>query len=40
MGRLRQAWAAANAAVVFGRLFLLPVKRAPLPKQIRMVPSW
>lgn len=40
MGRLQQAWAAANAAVVFGRLFLLPVKRAPLPKQIRMVPSW
>lgn len=40
MGRMRQAWAAANAAVVFGRLFLLPVKRAPLPRQIRMVPSW
>lgn len=40
VGRLLQGVAAAKAAWVFGRLYLLPVKRAPLPSQIRVQPSW
>ncbi len=39
-GKLTQAWCAAQAAVTFARLYLLPVKRHALPQQVRMAPAW
>lgn len=40
VGRLQQGWGYARAAVTFGRLYLLPVKRHDLPEQIRVAPAW
>ena len=39
-GRLRRAALALEAAWVFARLFILPVKRSELPKAILLAPSW
>jgi magnesium-protoporphyrin IX monomethyl ester (oxidative) cyclase len=40
IGRLQQAgWAVAGAAT-FARLYLLPVNRHALPKQVRVAPAW
>ena len=40
MGRLAQAGLAAQAALTFGRLYLMPVKRHDLPVQVRVAPAW
>ncbi len=40
VGRLQQGWGYARAAVTFGRLYLLPVKRHELPAQVRVAPAW
>ena len=40
VGKLQQGWGYARAAVTFGRLYLLPVKRHELPAQIRVAPAW
>jgi magnesium-protoporphyrin IX monomethyl ester (oxidative) cyclase len=40
VGRLQQAGVALAATVTFARLYLLPVKRSPLPETIRMAPAW
>ena len=40
MGKLAQAGLAAQAALTFGRLYLLPVNRHDLPAQVRVAPSW
>ncbi len=40
VGLVKQAWHVAGAALTFGRLFLLPVKRRPLPAEIRVQPVW
>lgn len=37
---LKRAGYAAAAAATFAQLFLLPVRRNPLPENIRMVPAW
>jgi magnesium-protoporphyrin IX monomethyl ester (oxidative) cyclase len=37
---LTKGWCSAQSALVFARLFFLPVHREELPRQIRMVPSW
>jgi hypothetical protein len=29
-----------QAALTFGRLYLMPVKRHDLPVQVRMAPAW
>ena len=39
-GKLAQVGLAAQAAFTFGRLYLMPVKRHDLPKQVRVVPAW
>ena len=40
IGRLQAAGLAVQAALTFGRLFLLPVKNNTLPAQIRFEPVW
>ncbi len=40
MGKLAQAGLAAQAALTFGRLFVMPVKRHDLPMQVRVAPAW
>jgi magnesium-protoporphyrin IX monomethyl ester (oxidative) cyclase len=40
IGRLQAAGLAVQAALTFGRLFLLPVKTNTLPAQIRFEPVW
>ena len=40
IGKLQAAGYAVQAALTFGRLFLLPVKTNTLPEQIRFVPAW
>ena len=40
IGKLQQARYAANAALVFARLYLLPAKPNALPEQVRMAPAW
>ena len=40
VGRLQQGGLAVLGAATFVRLYLLPVKRQPLPQQVRMQPSW
>jgi magnesium-protoporphyrin IX monomethyl ester (oxidative) cyclase len=37
---LKRAGCAVAAAAVFGQLFLLPVRRNPLPESIRVAPAW
>jgi magnesium-protoporphyrin IX monomethyl ester (oxidative) cyclase len=39
-GRLSQARLSASAALVFGRLYLLPTKPNAAPEQVRMAPAW
>lgn len=39
-GKLKQAWHVSHAALVFGRLYLLPVKRQQLTTNVRMAPVW
>jgi len=39
-GLVGQAWYAGAAALTFVRLLLLPVRRRPLPAQIRVQPVW
>ncbi len=39
-GKLAQGWHGLRAAAVFGRLFLLPVKRHDLPADVRLAPTW
>jgi magnesium-protoporphyrin IX monomethyl ester (oxidative) cyclase len=40
VGGLKRAACAVSAALTFGRLFLVPVKRNPLPQQVRVAPVW
>ena len=40
VGRLQQGWCALRGAAVFGRMYLLPVKRHALPTQVRLAPAW
>ncbi|MBU3724027.1 MAG: magnesium-protoporphyrin IX monomethyl ester (oxidative) cyclase [Burkholderiaceae bacterium] len=40
IGRIRHAWHGLRAAAVFGRLFLLPVRRHELPREVRLAPTW
>ena len=40
MGRLKVAARSVQAALTFGRLYLLPVKKQALPQAIRMEPVW
>ena len=40
LGRLAQAGLAVAAAAIFGRLYLLPVKREPLPDSVLLAPAW
>ncbi len=40
LGKLRQGWCVARAALTFGRLYLLPVKHQKLPAQVRLTPTW
>ncbi len=40
LGLAKQAWHAAGAAATFVRLLLLPVRRRPLPAQVRVQPVW
>ncbi|MEY3095961.1 MAG: magnesium-protoporphyrin IX monomethyl ester (oxidative) cyclase [Burkholderiaceae bacterium] len=37
---LTKGWCSAQSALVFARLFFLPVHREELPPQIRMAPTW
>ncbi len=37
---LRRGWHTAHAALVFGRLFMLPVRENRLPDSARLAPSW
>lgn len=39
-GALARGWHATQAALTFGRLYLLPVKRHALPEQVRVAPAW
>jgi len=39
-GKLAQAWHGLRAAAVFGRLYILPVKRHTLPADVRLAPTW
>jgi magnesium-protoporphyrin IX monomethyl ester (oxidative) cyclase len=40
LGKLQVASCAVQAALTFGRLYLLPVKKQELPQAIRMEPVW
>jgi magnesium-protoporphyrin IX monomethyl ester (oxidative) cyclase len=40
MGKLAQVGLAAQAALTFGRLYVMPVHRHELPAQVRVVPTW
>ncbi len=40
MGKLTGAWCALKGVVTFGRLYMLPVRRHELPKEVRLAPSW
>jgi len=40
LGKLQFAVCGAKAAITFGRLYLLPVKKQELPQTIRMEPVW
>ncbi len=40
IGRLQQARYAATAALVFGRLYLLPTKPNTMPTSVRVAPAW
>lgn len=40
LGRLQQGLCAAQAALCFGRLYLLPTKSHALPVDMRVAPSW
>jgi magnesium-protoporphyrin IX monomethyl ester (oxidative) cyclase len=40
IGALKRLGCGIAAAAVFGRLYLLPVRRHDLPAQVRMAPAW
>ena len=40
VGKLKQAWFASQAFLVFSKLYLLPVKRQTLTNEVRMEPAW
>jgi magnesium-protoporphyrin IX monomethyl ester (oxidative) cyclase len=40
VGKLQVAACGVQAALTFGRLYLLPVKQQALPQTIRMEPVW
>jgi magnesium-protoporphyrin IX monomethyl ester (oxidative) cyclase len=40
VGKLQVAACGVQAALTFGRLYLLPVKKQALPQTIRMEPVW
>ena len=40
LGLLKRAGLAVGAAVIFARLYVLPVEQHALPDQVRMVPAW
>jgi len=40
LGKLKQMWHVAHACVVFGKLYLLPVKKQKLTTDVRMEPVW
>ncbi len=40
IGQIKRLGLTAGAALTFGRLFLLPVRRNAMPTQVRMAPSW
>jgi magnesium-protoporphyrin IX monomethyl ester (oxidative) cyclase len=40
VGKLQQGFHAANAAFTFLRLYVMPMHKHELPKQVRMVPAW
>jgi magnesium-protoporphyrin IX monomethyl ester (oxidative) cyclase len=40
IGRLQQGGLAVAAAATFARLYLLPVHRHELPREVRVAPAW
>lgn len=40
IGKLQVGWYGARAAATFARLYMLPVRRHELPKEVRLAPSW
>jgi magnesium-protoporphyrin IX monomethyl ester (oxidative) cyclase len=40
VGRLKRIFLTAAAAVTFARLYLLPVRRNAVPRQVRLSPAW
>lgn len=40
IGKLQVGWHGARAAATFARLYMLPVRRHELPKEVRLAPSW
>ncbi|WP_180132252.1 magnesium-protoporphyrin IX monomethyl ester (oxidative) cyclase [Rhodoferax sp. BLA1] len=40
VGKLKQAWFMSRAVLVFGKLYLLPIKRQELTADVRMEPVW
>ena len=40
MGGVKRAFHGLHAALVFGRLYILPAKYQALPKEVRLAPTW
>jgi len=40
MGALKHGWCVTQAVATFARLYFVPVKRNPLPAEMRVQPTW